>query len=98
MLYAPPILQTLRLALRPLHACKMRANGSARSVGQRTAEHGRSELTWENTTNCGPTTPVITGPFLLLICGFVVQVPGGAPCQNFGSRSRSRHRQAARPS
>ena len=36
-------------------------------------------MTWENTTNCSPTTQVITGRVLLLICGFGVQVPGGAP-------------------
>ena len=47
-------------------------------TGNRTAQHGRRALTWENTTNRHRRTPVITAQICLLICGFGVQVPGGA--------------------
>ena len=60
-------------------ACKMRANGSAQTTNRRTAQHGSVALTWENTTGHHRTPSVITGRVLLLICGFGVQVPGGAP-------------------
>jgi hypothetical protein len=60
-------------------ACAMRANRSARIVSQRTTQHGRNALTCENTTNRHPRAPVITAQACLLICGFGVQVPGGAP-------------------
>jgi hypothetical protein len=46
----------------------------------RTAQHVGDSLTCENSTNRRRRTPVITGQVLLLICGFGVQVPGGAPC------------------
>ena len=61
-------------------ACKMGANGSAQTTNRRTAQHGSVALTWENTTGDHRTPSVITGRVLLLICGFGVQVPGGAPC------------------
>jgi hypothetical protein len=69
-----------RLASPPLFACKMRANRSTPTGNRRTAQHEEWALTWENTTNHRPTTQVVTGQVLLLICGFGVQVPGGALC------------------
>jgi hypothetical protein len=57
----------------------MRADGSAPTADQGTEQHGRKALTCGNSTNRRPTTQVITGQVLLLICGFGVQVPGGAP-------------------
>jgi hypothetical protein len=60
-------------------ACTMRANRSARIASQRTTQHGRNALTCGNITNSHPRAPVITAQVLLLICGFGVQVPGGAP-------------------
>jgi hypothetical protein len=63
-----------------LHACKMRAHGSSQAGGCRTAQHDGTALTCENTTNRSQATQGVTDPVLLLICGFGVQVPGGAPC------------------
>jgi hypothetical protein len=58
----------------------MRANRSTPTANRRTAQHRTRALTWANTTNGCLTTRVITRHVLLLICGFGVQVPGGAPC------------------
>ena len=48
----------------------MRAHGSARGTSERTDQHGRESLTCGNTIRRHGCTPVITGPGLLLICGF----------------------------
>src|SRR5450432_3593807 len=58
---------------------KMRANSSAQGARERTGEHDRAGLTCGNTSNRHWNVPVITDQVLLLICGFGVQVPGGAP-------------------
>src|SRR5450432_27761 len=61
----------------------MRASACTRFItsrGCRTAQHDGTALTCENTTNRSQTTQGVTDPVLLLICGFGVQVPGGAPC------------------
>jgi hypothetical protein len=84
-----------RLALPPLFACKMRANGSAQGTGYRTAEHRRDALTCGNTPTCHHRARVITDQVLLLICGFGVQVPGGAPCLTWPFAVFSAHAKTA---
>src|SRR5450631_3575323 len=92
--YARPDHRGVMTGLPLLYACKMRAHGSSQAGGCRTAQHDGTALTCENTTNRSQTTQGVTDPVLLLICGFGVQVPGGALCLTWGF-AISPHRSAA---